>query len=45
MPIDLPVIIVPALLYNMILCGLAAATAWHAGNMLERHLKTVRNRD
>ena len=45
MPFDLPVIVIPALLYNMIICGLAAATAWHAGNMLERHLKTVRNRD
>jgi len=47
MPFDLPVIVIPALLYNMLLCGLAAAIAFHTGNMLERHLKakTVRNRD
>jgi len=42
MPFDLPVIVIPALLYNLILCGLAAAAAFHAGNMLERHLKGVR---
>ena len=42
---DLPVIIIPAFIYNLILCGLAAATAFHLGNMLERHLKAVRNRD
>jgi hypothetical protein len=41
MPFDLPVIVIPALIYNLILCGLAAAIAFHAGNMLERHLKGV----
>lgn len=45
MPLELPVIVIPALVYNMLLCGLAAAIAWHAGNILERHFKTVRNRD
>ena len=41
MPFDLPVFVIPALLYNLLLCGLAAAIAFHAGNMLERHLKGV----
>jgi hypothetical protein len=45
MSLELPVIVIPALIYNMLLCGLAAAIAWHVGNMLERHLKAVRNRD
>lgn len=45
MSLELPVIVIPALVYNMLLCGLAAAIAWHAGTMLERHLKAVRNRD
>jgi hypothetical protein len=45
MPFDLPVFVIPALLYNLLICGLAAATAFHVGNMLERHFKTVRNRD
>jgi hypothetical protein len=37
--LDLPVIVIPALLYNVLLCGLAAAAAWHAGNMIEKVLK------
>jgi hypothetical protein len=45
MSLELPVIVIPALVYNMLLCGLAASIAWHAGNMLERYLKPVRNRD
>lgn len=47
MPLELPVIVIPALAYNMLLCGLAAAIAWHVGSMLERYLKEqhVRDRD
>lgn len=45
MPLEFPVFVIPALIYNLLLCGLAASAAFHAGNMLERHLKTVRNRD
>jgi hypothetical protein len=37
--LDLPVIVIPSLLYNLLLCGLTAAAAWHAGNMIEKVLK------
>lgn len=45
MSLELPFIVIPALIYNMLLCGLAASIAWQAGNMLQRYLKPVQNRD
>lgn len=44
MSFELPTIIIPALLYNMLLCGLAAALAFHVSGMVQRVLQERRVR-
>lgn len=39
MPFELPTIVIPMLVYNMLLCGLSAAIAWHLGLIIERAIK------
>jgi hypothetical protein len=44
---DLPQIVVPALLYNLTLCALSAAAAWHLVSGVSNWVKnrsTVKNR-
>jgi len=39
MQLELPTIVIPALAYNMLLCGLATSLAWRLGLMIERFAK------
>lgn len=41
---DLPQIVIPAVLFNVIICALASAASWHFASIVQTAVKKVRSR-